>query len=413
MRRKISKNPVIVLMVLIAVFSFITTFIIQRENNDSLEVYTTPDHVDVVQETEEKADYESQIFVDNENRFSISVPKDWQKVTKSGYPTFIHRDSGSSIQVQVRDYDPAINAVTPEGIAAELTNEGHSFVNFTRVNASQYEVLYQDYGNVVYDYIEEVYWDRNKIIVLLCTFDDANYEKLSLYYKTMLDTFVWDRSAPIPDGYYIAYIQDGGFEVGVPDTWVTGATDASFYAMDDATGAYMTVTPLRNIGYLDDFTSMDMTSLVQNGKPSFIMENFSTSHDAAYETSIFIQDNIQYRDYAVLYSKGTYSYLLEVIFENGSIDESIPQTCASLFNITIEDAGEVETHNESGFSQNFEDAVNNMTDGNSLQDEITEEDMKQPEIQNIFPEENAENTVNPEDTGSVEKQESTDKTESE
>lgn len=385
MRKKRNRNPAITVMILVAVFSFITTFIINKKNDDSLEVYRIPEHVETVQEEEAAADYESQIFVDNENRFSISIPKDWQKVTKSGYPTFVHKESASSIQIQVHDYDPGINSVSAETLSAEIAGKGFTFVSFTRINASQYEVLYQDYANATYDYIEEVYWDRDRIIKLVCTFEDENYDKLSMYYKTMLDTFVWNRQDPIPDGYYLAYIEEGGFEAGVPDTWVTGSTDTSFYAVDDETGAYMTVTPLRNVGYLDDFTSMDMTSLVQNGKPSFIMESFQTSHDKAYETSIFIQDNIQYRDYAVLYSKGTYSYLLEVIYETGSINESVPQICADLFRITVEDAGEVETHNESGFSQDFEDAVNNMTDGNSLQDEINERDMSVPDTGNIVP----------------------------
>lgn len=375
MNRKIKKslknNPIIVLAAIIAIVSFISMLIVQKKNSESLEVYNTPDHVENV-EDDNSIDFESEIFVDNENRFSISIPKDWKKVTKDGYPTFIHQASGSSIQIQTAEYSPELNVMNAEFLSTQLADDGYTFTAFTRVNASQYELLYQDKKDSIYDYIEEVYWDREKAVKLLCIVNDENYAKLSMYYKEIIDSFVWDKADPIPEGYHLEYAPDAGFEVGIPDTWVSGVTDTSFYAMDDQSGATITITPIELNTYLDDFTSMNMSSLVQNGKNSFILEDFKTSHTTAESTSIYVSNNVQYNNRALLYSTGKIGFLLEFSYENGTIDSTVADTCLGLFRVFIEPTDIESSDGSGGLLDGYEQGVSNMR-GEDTHTEGTEE----------------------------------------
>ena len=81
--------------------------------------------------------------------------------------------------MEVFAYNPAINNVAADTLSASITQDGKTFKNFTRKSASSYEVMYQDLKNSTYDYIEEVYWDREHII-------PVSYTHLDVYKRQLI-----------------------------------------------------------------------------------------------------------------------------------------------------------------------------------------------------------------------------------
>ena len=169
---------------LILVISIILTIVSNKSAADKLPVYTGGDEVSVAEIVPEKEEVEiaTDIYVDNENGFSISIPEGWTEVMQDGNTTFIDAASGSSIQIQVSPYDPTLNNASAERYAQILNNEGLVFKNFVWKGATNFELLYQDYQENTYDYIEEVYWDRETTVTLLCILKDAYYQQMKPYY---------------------------------------------------------------------------------------------------------------------------------------------------------------------------------------------------------------------------------------
>lgn len=194
--------------------SIVAAVIGQNKQNNTLAVYTSTDVVQ--QETlsdssSEEDNIETQIYADNTYHFSISIPKDWTQVIDHDTVSYIHKPSGATIRMEVFAYNPAINNVAADTLSASITQDGKTFKNFTRKSASSYEVMYQDLKNSTYDYIEEVYWDREHIIRLSCIFNDEIYEKILPYIEKMLNSFSWNAENPIPDGYALQYLSADQF----------------------------------------------------------------------------------------------------------------------------------------------------------------------------------------------------------
>ena len=306
--------------------------IMSQGRHDTLPVYQDQDQA-VIEENDAGAiEIETDVYADSENGFSTLVPKGWTKVTKSGYTTFVHTQTGSSIQFQVLDYYPQVNCTDEAQIAADITEQGMTFVGFERKKADQYELLYQDRQSVCYDYVEEAYWDREKVIKLVGVFDDSIYADIYPYYDKIISSFAWEKKDPIPEGYMVYYIDKGEFEFGCPQDWMAGVTtEGVYYASDAQSGAMMTISVTDYEGDLKGFVANDMVSLLQGDRQNFMLGSFESSDQEAKGTATYVQNGVVYNDAMMIVSNGVYLYSMTIEYESGTIDDSVPGACMDLF----------------------------------------------------------------------------------
>lgn len=353
-----SQNPWVLIIGIILMLSILFTIFSNRKQQGTLDVYTKTDKVktdDGTEDKDKKLDVETTIYTDNENHFSLEIPADWDKVTKDGFTTFIHSASASSLQIQVSEYDPRINNVTADTISTEVAGKGMTFTDFTRHDNASYQLMYQDFKNSTYDYIEEVYWDRDTTIKLVCTFNDKNYEKIIPYFELILNSFAWNRESEIPEGYYLYYSESPSFEVGIPDTWTVGAASNAIVATDSESGATQTITLLETDAYLDSITATDMAKLLNSGKNGFMMSSYENAKEQATVKCTYTANNIQFQEEVYAFANGKYICFVAFDYEIGTIDEKLPGTCAGLFRSF--DETNTETQND---DTNNEQAENNQ-----------------------------------------------------
>ena len=86
-----NKSPWMLIIGVIVILSAIFT-IMSKKDQQNLNAYTKSDKVsqeDTDEDKEDDLDIDMSVYTDNKVGFSISVPSDWNQVTKDGYPTFI------------------------------------------------------------------------------------------------------------------------------------------------------------------------------------------------------------------------------------------------------------------------------------------------------------------------------------
>lgn len=322
----------ILIPAVIAALAFMVTML-QGQSDGKLPVYTGGAEVgEVAADTEGPLENISwQVYADSNLPFSFSIPSTWTEVAQGDSTSFVDRENGASVKIETSPYDPSVNNASAESLAQQCVSNGYTYMNFTLKSNSQYELLYQDRQKNIYDYIEEVFWDRENVVKLTCTFNDADYGSLSAVYDEIISSFAWEREAPIPDGVYLAYIEYGDFEIGLPDGWATAVSGGAYVAMDEASGAIMSIRAAESQDSLAGITATDMVSLVQGGRESFMMKQFTSSETAAYSASSYVQGNVEWQDETYLFANGYYWYMVSFDYENGTIDSSLPSVCAGLF----------------------------------------------------------------------------------
>ena len=328
-----NKSPWMLIIGVIVILSAIFT-IMSKKDQQNLNAYTKSDKVsqeDTDEDKEDDLDIDMSVYTDNKVGFSISVPSDWNQVTKDGYPTFIHSASASSLQIQTLDYDPSINNTSEDTVSTQIAEDGKTFLSFQKTTDTSYEIQYQSHGNSTYDYVERVYWDRSKIVKLLCIFNDANYDKISPYYDKILKSFAWNKSDPVTEGYYLYYNDSANFEIGIPDDWALGTSGNALVASDSSTGASMTLSATDYTGTLSSVTGTDVVNLVRGKKSNFIMNSYDNSEKEAKVTATYVQDNVQMTNIIYLFCDGTRLYIVSFDYEQGTIKDDVPAACAKLF----------------------------------------------------------------------------------
>ena len=315
----------------VVILSFLFTVISQKSQN-KLDVYTESDKVEKQPiAEEEELEIASYIHTDKEHHYSIEIPEDWEQVTQDGYDTFIHSASGSSIQVQIKEYDPSVNILNAETVSTQVAEEGYTFVSFEKTDNASYELRYQDLKKSTYDYIERTYWDLDQVITLKCIFNDQNYEKILPYFEKSLASFAWDPQNSIPEGYAIYYSEGIHCEFGFPAEWELGESNGAVCAVDPNSGATETATAQSYTSYLDNVTATDITNLLSSGYNNFMLKSFDTSHEMASAVFTHVIDNVQYTNQTYLFADGQNLVMLSFDYEQGLIDETVPETCAGLF----------------------------------------------------------------------------------
>ena len=316
----------------VLLLSIMMTLLSNYKTADNLPVYTGGDEVpEGVTESKKEKDIPTNIYVDNVNQFSMEIPSEWQEVEQDGYETFIHTPSGASVQIRIGEYEPTYNNASAETCAASLEQNVYVFKNFTWTSNTSYQLLYQDYKESTFDYIEDVHWDRDTVIVLLCIFKDAHYSKLQSYYDKILTSFVWEQDNPVPDGWMLYYDEPRLYEIGIPDTWAFANTGDAFCAYDEQTDAQIIITAQEYNGDLSGLTPSSLIDAVSSGRENYMINNYDIQSDYAKAYATYTSGDIQYQSIDVLTCNGQVLYNISCTYENGRIDASTFDTCISLF----------------------------------------------------------------------------------
>lgn len=329
-------NPWYFIAGLIVILSIFFTIISGQKMDNTLEIYQGNNQIgtDLGAEpvTDDKS-FETQIYTSKDIALSMEVPADFGMVIKSGYETFVHAPSGTSIQIQVNDYDPAINNISASVVSEQIVEEGYSFISFTRLSNSSYEAIYQKTNGVIYDYIEEVYWDREHIVVIKFIVEDTNYQSFSDKFIHVVETFSWNKENPIPDGYYLYYCEEGNFEIGLPEEWNFSGAGNSYYASDPYTNSQYMVQyyPVEEYVDLSTVTATDMTGMINTGKAGFMMETFYAESSMAQARASFISNDIKYVDLYTIHSSEDCLIYIIFEFENGLLADDVINELHNMF----------------------------------------------------------------------------------
>lgn len=321
------------IILLVIIIALVITILGRNKADDNLASYMQTDRIEtvdgVIASSEAKID--TFIYTDSENNFSVSIPTEWKQATEGNTQSFVHQATGTAVLISILDYDSSINNQTAESLAATVTQNGYTYVNYNKVSNSQYELIYQDMKNSIYDYLEEVYWDRTKIIKMIFVTNDKYYDTMLPYFQEIMNSFVWSRTSAIPEGYFIYYNKAGDFELLVPDSWTIGTSSNAFVGYDENSGASFTVTLSDYSGNLSNVTATDIVNLYKNSKSNFIMSQYNTSETEVTAKATYVSDNIQKTEEIYMFTNGKYLCNIVFDYEAGTIDESLCSTCGSYF----------------------------------------------------------------------------------
>ena len=360
-------RKIILIGIIVIIIAFVMTMAGRGTADSSLPSYSSENRVEVVENnSNEGQDIETFIYTDDENSFSLSIPSGWTQVNQGDYTSFIHQPTGTAVQIQVLDYDPSVNNMTADTMSLSVAQNGYTYVNFNKVSSSQYEVIYQDYGTSTYDYLEEVYWDREKVIKLVFVTEDTYYDSMLPYFQEIFGSFVWQKVDPIPDGYSLYYSEAGDMELCVPDGWALGASSDALVCYDESTGAQFTVTLESYAGDLSSMTAVDVSSAIRGTKSNFIMQQYIPGTDQLCAITTYMVDGTQYQGYVYMYCNGQYLCTVSYDYPAGVFDDSVVTTSASYFRfLSSYFASEEATEAGSGLSE--------AEEGNIAQDDISYE----------------------------------------
>lgn len=247
-------------------------------------------------ETEQTLEEEMQTYTAEKVPFSIDVPVSWSGVLKGGNKTFVHPPSSSAVSIQVLDYYPQVNNCTGDSLAEEIYKNGYTVTNFEKTDASSYILYYQSSNeNGVIDYIDYVTWDRQHVVKVTFTIRDTYYDKMSPVIDKCFLSIKWEKEDPVPEGTFIAYDQLSDIEFGVPSSWQYGWSENAFYAMDDQTGANMTVNFMEDESPIDAIDQAAYADYLGSGKNSFMLQMFDHYSGSIYAEASYISpsDNTQ------------------------------------------------------------------------------------------------------------------------
>ena len=120
-----SKGSLLILLLLVITLISVFIAVCQPASND-LPQYSSESAIDESSVSELSIEeIDTFIYADKSTGFTIEIPQGWTKVIKSGFPTFIHNPSATSIQIQHHDYNPLINNDTIDSLTNEIRNNGY------------------------------------------------------------------------------------------------------------------------------------------------------------------------------------------------------------------------------------------------------------------------------------------------
>ena len=221
--------------------------------------------------------------------YSLDVPAEWVEVKEDGKISFVPKETSASLQIKKMDYAPSLNLASENLFRESLSSIGYEFCSFSRTTPSSYELSYEN--NKTF-FVEFTFYDRETAYTLYCTVPIEYKETFLPTYILAAQSFEYEQTSPIVDGFSIYYAQSLGYEIGYPTDWSVSYENNVFSAVDTELGSTMVVTAAAT-------TEQDLSSVTQIGYNEIITQNkqnyqmFSFFNDGNYLNSqgVYIDSN--------------------------------------------------------------------------------------------------------------------------
>ena len=314
------------IIIAIIVISFMVT-LVQYKKQQKLAPYQKTEKIEKVdKKKKEPFKMDSKIYTDEDLNFYLEVPKDWKKVTKDGFPTFVEQNSGAFIQIRKEPYNPDVNNVNQNALSGIIADKGCTMKNFLRKSANQYEVLYCKSDEETYDFVDEVFWDKENIVTIHMGFNDRDYKILKDIVDYVIKSFVWDSKNPIPKGYQMVYFPEN-FECLIPDGWQTGKAGVDYFAKNTENGAMLTIRAVpESYEFFNDLNANVASSLINQNKNDWNIVGFKKEHNNFYLKATYINGKVQRTNELIGIADGYYHILVLLDYETNSLEESVGKT---------------------------------------------------------------------------------------
>lgn len=298
---------------LIAIMAAIAAFlvIVITKQQTPLPSYNSSNDPETTTEYETTKRVDSFTYQDETTGLCIAIPDEWQKVTKSGYTTFIHSPTASSIQIQVLDYYPEVNSVSATSVSTEIVSLGGEYLNFYWIDNSSFVTTYKLYnGSLTTDYIEYTLFDRQNVVRIIYTINDEYYNDLQDYITYSLDSISWDKLDPIPTTMNLYYSEVGDFEFGIPIGWTGGLVDGAYYASDTNSNASYTITVTSSAADFSNVSQINYVSYASQNRTNFILQSFVKDNTNIYATYTYNNGDTRMMVRQFMIANGNYEYSL-------------------------------------------------------------------------------------------------------
>lgn len=321
-------------------------------------------------ETEEETDAPTDMEIKTpfDIKMSIGIPVGWFSASDGNTCSYVHKESGAAIKLELLDYDPNINSINEAQAANQTVAKGYTYVGFIRTSETSYELYYSDSGVNTYDYMEETFWDREHIVKITFICNDMHYDRMQKTFTDCFATFQWDREDPIVPGLYLAYDQNLLYEIGIPSEWYVSTADTSLFAQDAYGSVSMMVTPLDFTGTVESITTDDISYLLNpnSSKPNMVLLNYTVEDGRGYVVSSYINNNTKFQERSLLYVNNGLLVIETFTYIPGTIDETMIDECFRLVRGFRDGLTEEELNTEpettiSEMANNFEQSVKDMT----------------------------------------------------
>ena len=331
-----SKGSLLILLLLVITLISVFIAVCQPASND-LPQYSSESAIDESSVSELSIeDIDTFIYADESTGFTIEIPQGWTKVIKSGFPTFIHNPSATSIQIQHHDYNPLINNDTIDSLTNEIRNNGYivNEVSFLSTSSYVYSYISEDQKTC---YIVFTKWDLKDIYNVTFVVKAENYNKMFKYYEHSINSIKWDGKDSIPENYDIVFVEYGSFTFGYPLMWNVGLQDNCFIVSDPNTGSTITIRSTQNSSDYSEISKIQYGNYLSgNGsRNNFILKSYTNDGHIIHGEATYYVGNVQYGLYQYLISNGDYEIEFTLDTPVAAISETLPvfQQCLLYFKL--------------------------------------------------------------------------------
>lgn len=326
---KISKNWVIIILILATLLSAIATYMHQTPLPAYIDVQNDESHKEPENELPELDTY-----INSDLEISFDFPLSWQQVIKDGNITYIAPD-GTYLMFQKSSYHPQLNNATELSVQNDLLASGLELLSFDRLTTSSILLFYQGKNICSYEY---VIWDRQSELRLIFSYDEETNTDYQALIKHIFDSLHWIQQDPIPEDLLLIYNEVGNFEFAVPVDWNINSTSTeAFSARNSTTGAILTITVAEtDLVTLQDITQIQYSTEAIQSRGSLFIRQYAATDKQITAESVYSQQGEQMFLYHII-SLGNngyqYEFLLDAPLSTGESDYQIIQNCLKFFRI--------------------------------------------------------------------------------
>lgn len=306
MKKKI--NPWIFVVAAIVLLSF---FILYIQSESGLNASTGKTILSPTVPTTEP-DYNLTPYSATNDEYKAYIPSDWIKVTKSGFPTFIHSPSATSCQIKRTDYSPLLLTRTFESMSASLSQNGYVMNSFEWLSSTQSVTTYQKMNDNETSTIfyEITYFDKDTCMTTVYTIESIYYDNMNDIVLAMIDKFKWIPDNPFPVNTVPYFCEVGKFEFVYPSSWSSAQSDNSYLFQDSATNATYAVAYSKSDVTYNGVSKLDYTSFASKSRSNFILQSFNSNDNVIFAESSYISNNTEMRMIQYLIATGEYEYTI-------------------------------------------------------------------------------------------------------